>query len=48
MKMLTRVPEVHNLSIIVSDREGTLLLMKWDMLDSDCVVCSMVELRRIH
>ena len=26
----------------------TLLLMKLDMLDSDCFACSMVELRRIH
>ena len=48
MKMLNRVPEVQNLSTIVSDRDETLLLMKLDMLDSDCFACSMVELRRIH
>ena len=47
MKM-NRVPEVQNLSTIVSDRDETLLLMKLDMLDSDCFACSMVELRRIH
>ena len=48
MKMLNRVPEVQNLSTIVSDRDETLLLMKLDMLDSDCFACSMVKLRRIH
>ena len=34
MKMLNRVPEVQNLSTIVSDRDETLLLTKLDMLDS--------------
>ena len=48
MKMMNRVPEVQNLSTIVSDRDETFLLMKLDMLDSDCCACSMVELRRIH
>ena len=48
MNMLNRVPEVQNLSTIVSDRDETLLLMKLDMLDSDCFACSMVELVRIH
>ena len=47
MKM-NRVPEVQNLSTLLSDRDKTLLLMKLDMLDSDCFACSMVELRRIH
>ena len=46
--MLNRVPEVQNLSTIVSDRDEMLLLMKLDMLDSDCFACSMGELRRIH
>ena len=48
MKMLNRVPEVQNLSTIVSDQDETILLMKLDMLDSVCFACSMVELRRIH
>ena len=48
MNMLNRVPEVQNLSTIISDRDETLLLMKLDMLDSDCFACSVVELRRIH
>ena len=48
MKMLNLVPEVQNLSTIVSDRDETLLLMKLHILDSDCFACSMVELRRLH
>ena len=48
MKMVNRVPEVQNLSTIVSDRDETLRLMKLDMLDSDSFACSLVELRRIH
>ena len=46
MKMLNRVPEVHNFSTIVSDRDAPADEVRYAELR--LFACSTVELRRIH